>query len=114
MRTKAVERLEREMADRTARSGVAVRRDSTAELIGFKLTRRQNLARYGTVTRFRTTMSDGIEREVIHAQALARTKAPTRSVDLTIGTAPPLGTGPEGMIMHFLLKSVEAGIDGVA
>jgi hypothetical protein len=109
------------MANRRHGSDPAVRQDrtadlqdNTAELIGWELTRRKNLARYGTVTRLRTMMSDGIEREVIHAQALARTKAPTRSVDLTIGTAPPLGAGPDGMIMHFLLKSMEAGIDGVA
>ncbi len=102
------------MADRTHGSDPAFRQDSTAELIGLELTRRRNFARYGTVTRFRTMMSDGIEREVIHAQALARTKASIRSVDLTIGTAPPLGAGPDGMIMHFLLKSMEAGIDGIA
>lgn len=74
---------------------------------------RKNLPRYGTVTRYRTVMSDDIERDVIYGQALDRLKPAARSVDLTMGTAPPLSLGNEGMVMHFLLKSLEMGIDAV-
>ena len=73
----------------------------------------KGLPRLGTITRYRTIMDDDIEREVIHGRALDALKPAGRSVDLTIGTAPPLSQGPEGMIMHFLLKNMELGVDGV-
>jgi hypothetical protein len=84
-----------------------------AALVNFVRTRRSNLRQYGTVTRYAAIMSDGTEREVIHGQALPRRVPETRSVDLTIGTAPPLSLGPEGMVMHFLLKVMEMGVDGL-
>jgi hypothetical protein len=82
-------------------------------LVAFANTRRTNLRQYGTVTRYAAIMSDDSEREVIHGQALERHKPATRSVDLTMGTAPPLSLGPEGMVMHFLLKMMEMGVDGI-
>jgi hypothetical protein len=85
-----------------------------AQLVEFSRTRRTNLRHYGTVTRYSAIMSDGTEREVIHGQALSRRVPATRSADLTIGTAPPLSLGPEGMVMHFLLKAMETGVHGLA
>jgi hypothetical protein len=82
-------------------------------LVEFVRTRRTNLRHYGTVTRYAAITSDGTEREVIHGQALERSASATRSVDLTIGTAPPLSLGPEGLVMHFLLKVMEMGVDGL-
>jgi hypothetical protein len=79
----------------------------------FERTRSTNHARYGTITRYRVVTADGMEREIIHGQTLAKHRSPKQSADLTIGTAPPLSLGPEGIVMHFLLKSMEAGIDGI-
>jgi hypothetical protein len=92
---------------------LGLHRPSGAKLAVFERTRRKNLRQYGTLTRYRTVMTDGTEREVVHGQSLTRRKAATRAVELTIGTAPPLSLGPEGMVMHFLLKSMEMGIDGL-
>ena len=79
----------------------------------FEPTKSTNHARYGTITRYNVATTDGIEREVIHGQTLAKHRSPSQSAHLTIGTAPPLSLGPEGIVMHFLLKSMEAGIDGL-
>jgi hypothetical protein len=76
-------------------------------------TSRRNLRGRGTVTRYRSVTSDGIEREVLHGQLESQTKSPTRSADLTIGTAPPLSVGPDGMMMHFLLRTLEQGVEVV-
>jgi hypothetical protein len=83
-------------------------------LVAFVNTRRTNLRQYGTVTRYAATMSDGTEREVLHGQALERRTPATRSVDLTMGTAPPLSLGPEGMVMHFHPRRSSAGQRGAA
>src|ERR1700736_808359 len=93
--------------------GVAVPWSFDSDLVGFEKVREKNLPRYGTVAWYRSVMSDGIEREVIHGRALDARKPSGRSADLTIGTAPPLSLGPEGMTMHFLLKSMEMGVDVV-
>jgi hypothetical protein len=83
------------------------------QIVEFEPTRSTNHARYGTITRYAAVTTDGMEREIIHGQALARHRSPNESAHLTIGTAPPLSLGPEGIVMHFLLKSMEAGIDGI-
>ncbi len=91
----------------------AAMRPGDTDLILLEKVREKSLPQYGTVTRYRTVMSDGIEREVIHGRALDNLKPSRRSADLTIGTAPPLSLGPEGMTMHFLLKTMEMGVDGI-
>jgi pimeloyl-ACP methyl ester carboxylesterase len=80
-------------------------------LTSVAVTRRTNHRNFGTVTRYAVTTDDGVELEVIHGQSSVRRDLP---VHLTIGTAPPLSLGPEGLIMHFLLKSMETGLDGIA
>jgi hypothetical protein len=86
---------------------------ASVELATLDSRRVENFPRLGTVTRYRAIMSDGIEREVIHGRVFDAQKPKARSVELTVGTSPALSLGPEGMIMHFLLKSMEMGIDGI-
>ena len=100
------------MMSRSSEGGAA-RWSFDSDLVCFEKVREKNLRPYGTIARYRTVMSDGIEREVIHGRALDAIKPAGRSANLTIGTAPPLSLGPEGMTMHFLLKSMEMGVDGV-
>ena len=85
----------------------------TATLVDLRRTKRSNVREFGTITRYAAVMSDDTEREVIHAQTLKRLRSPQSSVPLTIGTAPPLSLGPEGLGMHFLLKSMQLGVDAV-
>src|SRR5690242_13406182 len=82
-----------------------------SHLVGFEKSDGRNAFGYGTVIRYRAVMSDGVERDVIHGQALDRRKPRGRSTDLTMCSAPPLSMGTEGMMMHFLLKSMEMGVD---
>jgi hypothetical protein len=79
-------------------------------LTSVSVTRRTHHRHFGTVTRYAVTTDDGIEFEVIHGQSTVHRNLP---MPLTIGTAPPLSLGPEGLIMHFLLKSMETGLDGI-
>lgn len=81
-------------------------------LAGFELTRRTNHRRFGTISRYRVVTDDGLEREIAHGQSSAQRAS--MPVHLTIGTAAPLSLGPEGLVMHFLLKSMEAGLDGIS
>ena len=83
------------------------------ELVDLPITRRTEHGRFGTITRYRAEMSDGTVREIIHGRARPRRSSTTPAVHLTIGTAPPLSLGPEGIVMHFLLKSMESGLDGI-
>ncbi len=94
-------------------SGFDGQAGSSVTLVHFARTARTNLRQYGTVTRYAAIMSDGTQREVVHGQALAGRAPSTRSVDLTVGTAPPLSLGPDGLITHFLLKVMERGTDGL-
>lgn len=83
----------------------------TVGLVDVAQIRRTEHPRFGTISRYSVTSSDGIEREVIHGRtAVVKSGTPFR---LTIGTAPPLSLGPEGVVMHFLMKSMEAGLDGI-
>ncbi|MGD9795175.1 MAG: hypothetical protein AB7V43_17020, partial [Acidimicrobiia bacterium] len=84
-----------------------------ATVMHMEVTGQKNLRRYGTVTRYRTLMSDGTEREVIHGQSLTGRKHNAGPLPLTLVTAPPLSLGPDGMVMHFLLRSMEGGLDGL-
>ena len=83
----------------------------TVALVDVTLARRSEHRRFGSISRYSVTTDDGMEREVIHGRS-AVTK-PGSPVPLTIGTAPPLSLGPEGLVMHFLMKSMEAGLDGI-
>jgi hypothetical protein len=99
-----------------AASGVDELWARDAELVDVTLGRRTNHRRRGTISRYRVTTADGLEREVIHGQTASSRRRKSRvgtSVPLTIGTAPPLSLGPEGLVMHFLLKTMESGLDGV-
>lgn len=91
--------------------GEALAGHPSVSLADVELTRRTDHRRYGTISRYRVTTDDRMEREVIHGIS-SLTPRPG-SVHLTVGTAPPLSLGPEGLVMHFLLKSMEAGLDGV-
>lgn len=91
--------------------GLGSRWAPTVALAGVELDRRSNHRRYGTISRYRVTTDNGLEREIIHGQSSARRAG--GPVHLTVGTAPPLSLGPEGLVMHFLLKSMEAGLDGI-
>ena len=95
--------------------GLDQRWSPTVGLSDLELTRRTN-HRYGTISRYRGTTDDGIERAVIHGQSIHRLSVSRRSpeaVHLTIGTAPPLSLGTEGLVMHSLLRSMESGVDGI-
>lgn len=80
-------------------------------LVEVDVTRRTEHRRFGSISRYRVTTDDGMEREVIHGRSTV--KRPGSPFGMTIGTAPPLSLGPEGVVMHFLLKSMEAGLDGI-
>ncbi|MET0144900.1 MAG: hypothetical protein ABW328_08965 [Ilumatobacteraceae bacterium] len=67
----------------------------------------------GTVTRYRATTSDGLEREIVHGQVRPAFRPAARSADLTVGTAAPLSVGPDGMMMHLLLRTMDLGVDVV-
>ena len=83
------------------------------DLVDMLTTRRTDHGRFGTITRYQAQMSDGTIREIIHGRARPHRSRATPAVHLTIGTAPPLSLGPEGIVMHFLLKSMESGLDGI-
>jgi hypothetical protein len=100
-------------ADRVDLRGLGAHWSPTTQLVGLERTRTTNHRRYGTITRYRAVRNDGVECEVIHGQALRERMSPTQSAHLTVGTAPPLSLGPEGLLMHFLLKSMDAGLDGI-
>lgn len=87
-----------------------LRWDPDVAVIDVTLTRRTNHRRLGTISRYRMTTDDDLEREVIHGQSSSGTGSP---VQLTVGTAPPLSLGPDGLVMHFLLKSMGSGLDGI-
>jgi hypothetical protein len=82
-------------------------------ITGFERTSTANYRGYGTVIKYCVTTADGMEREIIHGRALARRRSPTESAHLTVGTAPALSLGAEGIVTHFLLKSMESGLDGM-
>ena len=91
--------------------GLGDRWAPTVGLDDVLLTRRTEHARFGSISRYSVTTDDGMEREVIHGRSsVTKPGSPFR---LTIGTAPPLSLGPEGVVMHFLMKSMEAGLDGI-
>jgi hypothetical protein len=81
------------------------------ELVDVELRRRTNHRGRGTISRYRITTDDDLEREIIYGQSTSRRAG--KSVPVTIGTAPPLSLGPDGLMMHFLLKSMESGLDGI-
>lgn len=83
----------------------------TVRLGDVKLTRRTNHKGYGTVSRYRVITDDGVQRQIIHGQSTARRRA--GPIPLTLGTAPPLSLGPEGLTMHTLMKAMAVGIDAV-
>ncbi len=87
--------------------------DHAGTLEELRATTHRNLRGIGTVTRYRTTMSDHIEREVIHGRLHDHRRRAGRSADLTMASAPPLSMGPDGLMMHFLIKAMEAGTDVV-
>lgn len=82
------------------------------EVDGFLQASRTNHRGYGTITRYSVMTDDGMEREVIHGRS-APANAGRLGPTLTVGTAPPLSLGPEGLTMHFLMKSMAAGVDGI-
>jgi hypothetical protein len=81
------------------------------QLVEVEPTRRTDHGRYGTIERYRVLTDDGIEREVIHGRST--TRRDRGPVHLTVGTAAPLSLGPEGPVMHSLLKAMERGLDGI-
>lgn len=87
--------------------------DTSVHVADITATTTRNLSGRGTVRRFSVVSSDDIEREVIVGTALDAVTPPGRRIPLTVGTSPPLSLGPEGMIMHFLLHSMELGINGI-
>lgn len=95
-----------------ADAGLTVPWRLDVELDVFERTRVERFGRYGAVTRYRTVTTDRLERSVIYAQARRRRRS-AASVDLTLGTAPPMGIGTDGMMTHFMLKAVEGGLDVV-
>jgi hypothetical protein len=92
-------------------AGLGGRSTPTIGLVDVALTRRTDHPRFGSISRYSVTTDDGMEREVIHGRSSA-TK-PGSPFHLTIGTAPPLSLGPEGVVMHFLMKAMESGLDGI-
>jgi len=104
-------RVAKELPGRDGLRGLGERWSPAVALDDVTLTRRTEHARFGSISRYSVTTDDGMEREVIHGRSSV-TK-PGSPFGLTIGTAPPLSLGPEGVVMHFLMKSMEAGLDGI-
>lgn len=91
--------------------GLGDRWAPSTRLDAVELNRRTDHRRFGSISRYSVTTDDGMEREVIHGRSSV--DKPGTPFPLTIGTAPPLSLGPEGIVMHFLMKSMEAGLDGI-
>jgi len=83
----------------------------SAGLSSVERLRNTNHRDFGTVTRYRVVSDEGLQREVIHGRSTAAREGSL--IHLTVGTAPALSLGPEGPIMHGLLKTMEAGLDGL-
>lgn len=98
-------------ANQTGLDGLGDRWSPGMQLAEVEPTRRTHHGRYGTIERYRVLTDDGIEREVIHGRST--TKRDRGPVQLTVGTATPLSLGPEGPVMHSLLKAMEHGLDGI-
>jgi hypothetical protein len=97
--------------EQSGADGLNRRPATTVGLVDVALTRRTEHPRFGTISRYSVTTDDGMEREVIHGRSAA--KKPGSPIELTIGTAPPLSLGPEGVVMHLLMKAMESGLDGI-
>jgi hypothetical protein len=94
-------------------SGPAWPWQNDLHLVELEPTRETTIDGRGTIVRYRAITSDDIEREVIHGIAGNGDDRRRSSTPLTIASSPPLSLGPEGMIMHSLLHSMQLGLDGI-